>query len=62
MQSAALITGINSGGPVLVIYGIIIVALMSVAVGISLSELASALPSSGGQACIPMTSIPTHNR
>jgi hypothetical protein len=47
--SAALITGINSGGSVLIIYGIILVALISTCVGISLSELASAFPNSGGQ-------------
>ncbi|KAI9880744.1 MAG: hypothetical protein M1830_000633 [Pleopsidium flavum] len=47
--SAALVTGINSGGPVLIIYGIILVALISTCVGISLSELASALPNAGGQ-------------
>lgn len=47
--SAALITGINSGGPVLIIYGIILIALVSTCVGISLSELASALPNAGGQ-------------
>jgi len=35
--STALVTGINSGGPVLVVYGIM------------LSELASALPNAGGQ-------------
>ncbi|KAF2655481.1 amino acid transporter [Lophiostoma macrostomum CBS 122681] len=47
--SAALVTGINSGGPLLIIYGIIIIALVSTCVGISLSELASALPNAGGQ-------------
>ncbi|MCJ1250382.1 hypothetical protein MMC30_007609 [Trapelia coarctata] len=47
--SAALITGINSGGPVLIIYGIILLALISTCVGISLSELASAFPNAGGQ-------------
>lgn len=47
--SAALATGINSGGPVLLIYGIILCCLISICVGISLSELASALPNSGGQ-------------
>ena len=47
--SAALVTGINSGGPVLIIYGIILIALISTCVGISLSELASALPNAGGQ-------------
>ncbi|KAF2762399.1 choline transport protein [Pseudovirgaria hyperparasitica] len=47
--SAALVTGINSGGPLLPIYGIIIVTLISTCVGISLSELASAYPNAGGQ-------------
>lgn len=47
--SAALITGINSGGPVLLIYGIILICLISICVGISLSELASAYPNAGGQ-------------
>ncbi|KAF2787511.1 choline transport protein [Melanomma pulvis-pyrius CBS 109.77] len=47
--SAAMITGINSGGPMLIIYGIILIALISTCVGISLSELASALPNAGGQ-------------
>lgn len=47
--SAALITGINSGGPVLIIYGIILIAIISTCVGVSLSELASAFPNAGGQ-------------
>lgn len=47
--SAALITGINSGGPVLIVYGIILIALISTCVAISLSELASAYPNAGGQ-------------
>ncbi|KAL8713154.1 MAG: hypothetical protein Q9220_002675 [cf. Caloplaca sp. 1 TL-2023] len=47
--SAALVTGIGSGGPVLFMYGIILIALISICVGTSLSELASAYPSSGGQ-------------
>lgn len=47
--SAALITGINSGGPVQIVYGLILFALISTCVGISLSELASALPNAGGQ-------------
>src|SRR5579862_2127511 len=37
--SAALVTGINSGGPILIVYGIILIALISTCVGISLSEL-----------------------
>ncbi|TVY65654.1 Choline transport protein, partial [Lachnellula suecica] len=47
--STALVTGINSGGPVLLIYGIPFIALISTCVGISLSELASAMPNAGGQ-------------
>ncbi|MCJ1314942.1 hypothetical protein MMC15_000256 [Xylographa vitiligo] len=47
--SAALVTGINSGGPVLIIYGLILMCLISICVGISLSELASAFPNAGGQ-------------
>ena len=47
--SAALITGINSGGPICIVYGIILIALISTCVGISLSELASAYPNAGGQ-------------
>ena len=47
--SAALITGINSGGPVQIIYGLMFFACISTCVGISLSELASALPNAGGQ-------------
>lgn len=47
--SAALVTGLNSGGPVLLVYGIILVFLVSLCIGISLSELSSALPSAGGQ-------------
>ncbi|KAF2689498.1 choline transport protein [Lentithecium fluviatile CBS 122367] len=47
--SAALITGINSGGPLLIIYGIILIALISTCVGITLSEMASAMPNAGGQ-------------
>ncbi|GLA37789.1 hypothetical protein AnigIFM63309_004762 [Aspergillus niger] len=47
--SASLITGINSGGTVLTIYGIPWVAFVSTCVGVSLSELASAMPNAGGQ-------------
>ena len=47
--SAALVTGINSGGPVLIIYGVIFLCLISICVGVSLSELASAMPNAGGQ-------------
>jgi len=47
--STALVTGINSGGPVLIIYGIILITFVSASVGISLAELASAMPNAGGQ-------------
>ncbi|ODQ67645.1 amino acid transporter [Nadsonia fulvescens var. elongata DSM 6958] len=47
--SASLVTGISSGGPMLIIYGIIIVATMSACIGVTLSELSSAFPNSGGQ-------------
>ena len=42
-------TGINSGRPVLLVYSIIIVTIASTGVGVSLSELASAIPNAGGQ-------------
>lgn len=47
--SAAMVAGISSGGPVLLIYGIIIIALISSCVAVSLSQLASAMPNAGGQ-------------
>lgn len=47
--SSAMVTGINAGGPMLLIYGIIAVALISTCTGITLSELASAIPNAGGQ-------------
>lgn len=47
--SASLITGISSGGPMMIVYGILIVACISSCIAISLSELASAMPNAGGQ-------------
>ncbi|CAH0055984.1 unnamed protein product [Clonostachys solani] len=47
--SFSLATGISSGGPVVLIYGLMITATISLAVAISLAELASAYPNSGGQ-------------
>ena len=47
--SASLVTGISSGGPMLIVYGIIIIAFMSYCIGATLSELSSAIPSAGGQ-------------
>ncbi|KAK6465117.1 amino acid/polyamine transporter I [Scheffersomyces coipomensis] len=47
--SASLITGIQSGGPLLIVYGIIIIASISYCIGVTLSELSSAIPSAGGQ-------------
>ncbi|PGH10534.1 hypothetical protein AJ80_07477 [Polytolypa hystricis UAMH7299] len=48
-MSAALITGISSGGPVLIMYGIPWIAFISTCVGATLSEMASAMPNAGGQ-------------
>lgn len=47
--SASLITGIDSGGTVLLVYGLLFIAALSYCIGASLSELASAMPNSGGQ-------------
>ncbi|KAF2490798.1 amino acid transporter [Lophium mytilinum] len=44
-----LITGISSGGPVLLIYGTILLFIISIGVAGSLSELVSALPNAAGQ-------------
>ena len=47
--SASLITGISSGGTVLIIYGLFWITFISCCVAASLSELASSMPNSGGQ-------------
>ncbi|KPM38028.1 hypothetical protein AK830_g8538 [Neonectria ditissima] len=47
--STALVTGINSGGPVQLIYGTILVSVVCTAIGACLGELASAMPNAGGQ-------------
>ncbi|RAL65257.1 hypothetical protein DID88_001363 [Monilinia fructigena] len=47
--SSAFITGIDSGGPALFVYGIPLVAFISVCIGCSLSELVSAMPNAAGQ-------------
>ncbi|KAE8135553.1 amino acid/polyamine transporter I [Aspergillus pseudotamarii] len=47
--SASLITGISSGGTVLIVYGLIWIGFISTCVGASLSELASSMPNAGGQ-------------
>ncbi|KAI5292500.1 hypothetical protein KEM55_007753, partial [Ascosphaera atra] len=47
--STSMITGLSSGGPVLVMYGIPWSTFVSTCVGATLSELASALPNAGGQ-------------
>ncbi|CCF60391.1 hypothetical protein KAFR_0K00360 [Kazachstania africana CBS 2517] len=47
--SASMITGITSGGPMMIVYGIIIIALISICIGVSLGELSSAYPHAGGQ-------------
>lgn len=47
--SSSLVTGISSGGTVLIVYGLLWISLLSLCIGSSLSELASAMPNSGGQ-------------
>lgn len=47
--SISLVTSISSGGPIVTVYGIVGMALVSGCVGVTLSELASAMPNSGGQ-------------
>lgn len=47
--SAGLVAGIQSGGPMMIVYGVIIIACVSSCVGITLSEMSSAIPSAGGQ-------------
>ncbi|CAD1783750.1 similar to Saccharomyces cerevisiae YGL077C HNM1 Choline/ethanolamine transporter [Maudiozyma barnettii] len=47
--SASMITGIPSGGPMMIVYGIMIIAAISICVGVSLGELSSAYPHAGGQ-------------
>lgn len=47
--STSLVAGISSGGPMMIIYGIIIVASVCLCIGATLSELASAMPNAGGQ-------------
>lgn len=47
--SVSMVTGIFSGGPMMIVYGIIIIALISICVGVSLGELSSAYPHAGGQ-------------
>ncbi|KAK7215651.1 hypothetical protein V2G26_003654 [Clonostachys chloroleuca] len=47
--SAALITGINSGGSCLLVYGTFLLALVSIGVAVSFSELVSAMPNAAGQ-------------
>ncbi|RAL14722.1 amino acid transporter [Aspergillus homomorphus CBS 101889] len=47
--SASLVTGINSGGSALLVYGTILLALVSTAVAATLSELVSAMPNAAGQ-------------
>ena len=47
--SAGMITGINAGGPVLLVYGVILMFIVSIFIATTLSELSSAFPSAGGQ-------------
>ena len=47
--SASMVTGISSGGPVLLVYGILLIGIITSCAAISLSELVSAMPNAGGQ-------------
>ena len=47
--SAAMVTGINSGGPVLFVYGTTVLFITGMGIAISLSELVSAFPNAAGQ-------------
>lgn len=47
--SASLVTGISSGGPIVTVYGIVIITLINGCVAVCLAELISAMPNSGGQ-------------
>lgn len=47
--TASLITGIGSGGPIVFVWGQLMIFVFSICVAISLSELASAFPHPGGQ-------------
>ncbi|KAI5953822.1 hypothetical protein CANMA_004660 [Candida margitis] len=47
--SASLLVSISSGGPMMVIYGVIILASISLCIGATLSEMASAMPNAAGQ-------------
>ena len=44
-----LITGVNAGGPAVMIYSWIGISLLSICVAYSLAEMCSALPLAGGQ-------------
>src|SRR5271156_4890581 len=48
-SSSTLIFAFGSGGPVLLIYGFLFMALIAAFIAVSLGELASAYPNSGGQ-------------
>ncbi|CAK9440442.1 uncharacterized protein LODBEIA_P45420 [Lodderomyces beijingensis] len=47
--SGAMVAGISSGGPVMIIYGIILLAIFGMCIGITLGEMASAYPNASGQ-------------
>lgn len=47
--STAMVTGINSGGPIILIYGTIGFFLTGLCVAVSISELVSAMPNAAGQ-------------
>ncbi|CAI7664623.1 unnamed protein product [Penicillium bialowiezense] len=47
--STALATGISSGGPVQLVYGLILITFVCGCIAVSLAELSSSMPDAGGQ-------------
>ena len=47
--STAFVTGLSSGGSALLVYGTILLFIISIGVAVSLAELVSALPNAAGQ-------------
>ncbi|KAG5417008.1 hypothetical protein I9W82_004641 [Candida metapsilosis] len=47
--SGSLVTGIASGGPMMIVYGLLIVCFFSLCICVTLGEMASAYPNASGQ-------------
>ncbi|KAE8370937.1 hypothetical protein BDV27DRAFT_140162 [Aspergillus caelatus] len=55
--STALATGIKSGGPVQVVYGLIIITFVCGCIAASLAELSSAMPNAGGHIALSVEGL-----